>query len=54
LFQALNATALIKDSYHKARVLVALDSKYRKIGQEPGEREQRVLQEIDAETARQE
>jgi tetratricopeptide (TPR) repeat protein len=54
LFQSLNTAALIKDSYHKARVLVALDSKYRKAGLETGEREQRLLQEIDAETAREE
>lgn len=46
LFQALNTTALINDSYQKARVLIELDSKYRKAGQEVGERERKVLQEI--------
>ncbi len=46
LFQALTTTALINDSYQKARVLIELDGKYRKAGQEAGERERRVLQEI--------
>ncbi len=48
LFQALSTAALIGDEYHKARVLIALDDRYRKAGLEPGEREQRVLQEIDS------
>ncbi len=47
LFQALNTAALIGDEYHKARALIALDDRYRKAGLEPGEKEQRVLQEID-------
>jgi tetratricopeptide (TPR) repeat protein len=53
LFQSLNIAALIGDGYHKARVLIALDSTYRKAGQEPGEREQGVLQEIDSQTENQ-
>ncbi len=48
LFQALNTAALIGDEYHKARTLIALDDRYRKAGLEPGERERRVLQEIDS------
>src|ERR1044071_814566 len=48
LFQALKTAALIGDEYHKARALIALDDRYRKVELEPGEREQRVLQEIDA------
>lgn len=48
LFDALNTAALIGDEYHKARALIALDDRYRKAGLEPGEREQKVLQQIDS------
>jgi tetratricopeptide (TPR) repeat protein len=48
LFQALSTAALIGDEYHKARALIALDDRYRKAGLEPGEKERRVLQEIEA------
>jgi tetratricopeptide (TPR) repeat protein len=53
LSQALNTAALIGDEYHKARALIALDDRYRKAGLEPGEREMKVLQEIDAQTGEQ-
>jgi tetratricopeptide (TPR) repeat protein len=52
LFQALNTAALIGDEYHQARTLIALEDRYRKAGLEPGEREQRVLQEIDSQIDR--
>lgn len=48
LSQSLDTAALIGDEYHKARALIALDDRYRKAGLEPGEKEQRVLQEIDS------
>lgn len=54
LFDALNTAALIGDEYHKARALIALDDRYRKAGLEPGEKEQRVLQEIDSQIVSQE
>lgn len=53
LSQSLDTTALIGDDYYKARALIALDDRYRKAGLELGEREQRVLQEIDSQIERQ-
>ena len=46
LFQSLTAAAEIESSYSQALVLIHLDNKYRQAGQEPGEREESVLQKI--------
>ena len=46
LFNSLQAIALIKGNYQKARALIVLDDKHRKIGQSINEREEEVLQEI--------
>jgi tetratricopeptide (TPR) repeat protein len=46
LFNALETVPLIKDSYQRARTLIILDGKYKDAGLSPGEREEKVQQEI--------
>jgi tetratricopeptide (TPR) repeat protein len=48
LSQALETTALIGDDYHKSRALISLDDRYRKAELAPGEKELKILQQIDS------
>jgi tetratricopeptide (TPR) repeat protein len=44
LFEALNALQMIDDSYYQSLGLINLAGKYRDLGQQPGQREQTVLE----------
>lgn len=46
LFEALETVTVINDGYHQSQALINLAGKYQKLGQEPGEREQTVLEEM--------
>jgi len=46
LFEALNALQMIDDSYYQSLGLINLAGKYRDLGQQPGQREQTVLEAI--------
>jgi hypothetical protein len=48
LFKTLTTLAMIADSYHQSHALITLADKYIELGQEAGEREQAVLEEITA------
>src|SRR5207244_11432217 len=44
LFEALTALQIIHDSYYQSHALLNLAGKYREMGQQPGPREQPVLE----------
>ena len=44
LFEALNALQMIDDSYYQSLGLINLADKYQELGQQPGQREQTVLE----------
>ena len=44
LFEALTALQMIDDSYYQSHALINLAGKYLELGQQPGQREQRVLE----------
>ena len=46
LFEALTALASIDGSYLQSQALINLAGKYLELGKQPGEREQKVLEEI--------
>jgi tetratricopeptide (TPR) repeat protein len=46
LFEALTSAAAVRENYRQALALIGLAGKYREVGFEPGEREQKVLEEI--------
>jgi hypothetical protein len=48
LFEALTTVALIDDSYRQSQALINLAGKYSELGQQPGKREQTVLEEMTA------
>jgi tetratricopeptide (TPR) repeat protein len=52
LFEALATVTVINDRYHQSQVLINLFGKYQKLGQEPGERERTVLEEVLHQLAR--
>jgi hypothetical protein len=48
LFEALTTVAMIDDSYRQSQALINLAGKYLELGQQAGEREQTVLEEMTA------
>jgi hypothetical protein len=46
LFDALNSVALIDDRYRQSHTLIKLAGQYSELGQQAGEREEAVLEEI--------
>jgi tetratricopeptide (TPR) repeat protein len=46
LSESLTTLAIIEDGYHRSHALINLSGKYQKLEQQPGEREQTVLEEI--------
>lgn len=46
LFEALATVTMINDGYHQSQALINLAAKYQKLGQQAGEREQTVLEEM--------